>query len=215
MNQSDLEAVARVFQKHCDALQSKFQAIVKALPAPEAGPPGVAGPAGESIQGNEGPPGARGDRGRRGRDGRDAKDGTDGRDAASIDILPDFDPEKSYPVGTFASHDGGLFRHNGARWVCLVDGFKGLELEIVSDRTIEVRIMRTSGITDVKKFELPALIYRGIWDKDKAYSAGDSVTQNGSMWVCLRDTSSRPGTDKDAWRLAVKRGLNGKSVAAP
>jgi integrin beta 3 len=53
------------------------------------------------------------------------------------------------------------------------------------------------------------LVDRGIW-RTKDYSAGDGVTFKGSYWIAERDTDGRPGEPDSGWRLAVKRGRDGR-----
>lgn len=54
-----------------------------------------------------------------------------------------------------------------------------------------------------------SLMYREVYLTGSSYEMGDVVTYDGSMWVALRDTSAAPGKSPD-WRLAVKRGQDGK-----
>ena len=58
----------------------------------------------------------------------------------------------------------------------------------------------------------PAMKYEGVWDAEKVYRVGDFVTDGGSLWHCS-DTNIgvRPGSS-DAWRLAVKRGRDGRDA---
>lgn len=42
-----------------------------------------------------------------------------------------------------------------------------------------------------------------------SYEQGDGVTFAGSFWIAQKDTSSKPGESSD-WRLAVKRGQDGR-----
>lgn len=70
-------------------------------------------------------------------------------------------------------------------------------------------------LADIKKdiAELqarPAIKYCGTWDAEKVYSVGDFVTDDGSLWHCSdSNVGVRPGSS-EAWRLAVKRGRDGK-----
>lgn len=61
------------------------------------------------------------------------------------------------------------------------------------------------------EFKLVGLLqYCEVYQIGRQYEMGDVVTNDGSMWVALRDTSGSPGKSPD-WRLAVKRGQDGKS----
>ena len=58
----------------------------------------------------------------------------------------------------------------------------------------------------------PALEDAGIWDRDKVYRPGHVVTHSGSAWFCQEaNKGAQPGTC-NAWRLAVKRGQDGKDA---
>jgi hypothetical protein len=57
------------------------------------------------------------------------------------------------------------------------------------------------------------MIYRGGFVEGREYTPGDVVTRGGSMWVCVRGGSDRPG-DTDAWQLAVRRGSRGRDGGA-
>lgn len=54
--------------------------------------------------------------------------------------------------------------------------------------------------------------YCGIWQADAVFRRHNSVTQDGSVWICVcEQTLQRPGDGSD-WRLAVKRGKDGKDA---
>lgn len=90
-------------------------------------------------------------------------------------------------------------------------GFDDLE-EVLSDdgRLIIRRYKRGS---EVKEFHhrVPALIDRGVYTEEREYAVGDVVTWAGSLWICQALTAQKPG-QADTWRLAVKRGRDGKDA---
>jgi hypothetical protein len=53
--------------------------------------------------------------------------------------------------------------------------------------------------------------YKGVFVEGE-FRQGDSVTFGGSLWVAQKDgPSGRPGEpDSDGWKLAVKKGRDGK-----
>ena len=59
------------------------------------------------------------------------------------------------------------------------------------------------------------LEYRDVWDRSESYVKGDFVTHGGSLWACLRPASPgvSPGSAPTTWRLAVKKGRDGKDAA--
>lgn len=61
------------------------------------------------------------------------------------------------------------------------------------------------------EFAFPVAIYRGVW-KEKEWQRGDMVTWAGSVWHADKATGAKPDTPDSGWRLAVKRGRDGKDV---
>ncbi|EGB7359897.1 hypothetical protein H8C85_004990, partial [Escherichia coli] len=136
----------------------------------------------------------------------------DGRDATALEILPGIDEQKQYPRGTYATHNGGLWRAYektcGMRgWECLVDGVAGVDIQQDSARCFTVTLTRSGGEREVKSFSLPVMLYRGVFAEGTEYQPGDTVTWGGSLWHCNALTTDRPGeTGATGWTLAVKKG---------
>ena len=149
--------------------------------------------------------------GKDGRDGRDGKDGRDGMDAFELPIATGIDTEKAYPRNALATDKGALWRYDGSEWKCLVDGLSHIDLEQKDERTLTVKQVFASGKTSEIDMRVPAIIYRQIFNAETDYEPGDFVTHNGSVWACIKPTNATPGTKDGGWRLAVKRGLNGRS----
>ncbi len=190
----------------------------------DVGPTGERGIPGErGEKGLDGAPGIKGEAGERGPIGEKGMDGQDGRDALELDILSSVDLSKSYPPRTFAQHNGGLIRSfrttdaivdgdvQKAGWSVIVAG--GIQsLDIVQSenlRTFTIAARMFNGEIHAKEFTLPVVLYRSIFREGEEYEAGDSVTFGGSLYICLRDTKSKPADGSD-WRLAAKRGADGK-----
>lgn len=54
--------------------------------------------------------------------------------------------------------------------------------------------------------------YKGVWETGTVYRQHNSVTDNGSLWICVSPHSTqRPGDSQD-WKLAVKRGKDGRDA---
>jgi hypothetical protein len=84
----------------------------------------------------------------------------------------------------------------------------------IANRTLQAR---DEHATQTKKLEarvaqLEAALaerkYYGVW-RERGYKAHNSVTHDGSVWIALEDTASRPGDD-ETWQLAVKKGRDGR-----
>lgn len=138
--------------------------------------------------------------------------GADGRDALAIEIEPFIDEKKSYPRGTYATHNGGLWRSHektyGMRgWECIVDGVSAVDIQQDNERSFSITLERASGALEVKSFDVPVTIYRDVFKAGTEYQPGDTVTWGGSMWHCNEATSDKPGeTGSKGWTLAVKKG---------
>jgi len=57
---------------------------------------------------------------------------------------------------------------------------------------------------------VPLVIDRGVFRADGLYDKGDGVTFGGSFWIAQTETAARPGEGNTDWRLAVKKGRDGK-----
>ncbi|HHA1336443.1 TPA: phage gp6-like head-tail connector protein [Enterobacter hormaechei subsp. xiangfangensis] len=144
------------------------------------------------------------------------KDGENGRDALSLEILPFIDEGKSYPRGSYATHNGGLWRayektHGMRGWECLVDGVAGIDIQQSELRCFTLTVNRTSGASETKSFDVPVMIYQGVFKSGQEYLPGDTVTWGGSLWHCDEQTQDKPGeAGSKGWTLAAKRGRDGR-----
>jgi integrin beta 3 len=156
--------------------------------------------------------------GQDGIDGRDGRDGEPGRDAIQIEVLDHIDSGKKYQRGTYAHYRGGIVRSfkvtdpitenlEKSGWHVVVEGIADTEVDM-SERTVTIRTVKTGGAVIEKSFNVPTMIYRGIW-AERGYEFGDTVTWDGSLWHCEKASSDKPGTS-DAWKLCTKRGRDGR-----
>lgn len=191
-------------------------------PQGEPGTPGIPGTAGsKGMDGENGSDGAPGLVGEPGRDGREGKDGAPGRDALQIDILPAIDVTRSYPRSTYACHKGGIIRSLrttepagddivAAGWSVLIEAPKQIVVEQTGERTFAFKQIDMMGRTAVQQeFSIPSMVYRGVFLEGREYDPGDTATWGGSLWHCDQKTADKPG-EGGAWRLAAKRGRDGK-----
>lgn len=172
------------------AMSHRALAEVRAL-ARMPGPPGDTGPEGKrGLQGERGEKGERGEAGKPGAIGAAGLDGKNGergakgepgRNAADLTYLQDYVVEQ---VG----------RAIKTAVVTTADG----------GRTLRWAMGET-----VHEIKTAVILDAGIWREGKAYAAGDGVTMGGSFFIAQTDTSAKPGKS-DEWRLAVKRGNDGR-----
>jgi collagen type III alpha len=179
----------------------------------EPGSPGSQGLPGEKGEsGRPGEPGRPGERGEPGRPGEPGQPGKDGRGAAGA--LIDRSGHLILTMTDGSSHDlGPVVGKNGEPGLPGKNGTNGLgfdDLDLIEDeRGLRLRFQCGA---ELKEFPLPVVIDRGVW-KEQAYGKGAGVTWAGSFWIAQRETSSKPDTADSGWRLAVKRGRDGKDAA--
>lgn len=89
-------------------------------------------------------------------------------------------------------------------------GFDDMEATYDGGRTITLRFARGDRVKEFA-FEVPMVIDRGVYSQGREYSPGDGVTWAGSYWIAQERTREKPDTGK-GWRLAVKRGRDGKDA---
>ncbi|MGL5599488.1 MAG: hypothetical protein ACRDD5_01130 [Silvania sp.] len=136
----------------------------------------------------------------------------DGRDALQIELEPCIDPQKSYPRGTYATHNGGIWRshektHGMRGWECIVDGVAGVNIKQDEERLFTITLEKASGLIEEKSFAIPVTIYRDVFKAGNEYDPGDTVTWAGSLWHCNEKTADKPGEPgSKGWTLAVKKG---------
>ncbi len=73
-------------------------------------------------------------------------------------------------------------------------------------------LLRFSRGEHVKEFGIPTLIDRGVYRPGTLYLKGSTVTAQGSLWIAQADTREKPGDGATSWRLAVKKGRDGRDL---
>lgn len=83
--------------------------------------------------------------------------------------------------------------------------FTDAELDYDGERSL---IIRGKGGELVKRLPIP--IDRGYWREGMKSEKGDVVTQEGSAWIALKDTSAKPCRENaDDWRMMARKGRDG------
>lgn len=194
------EVVAEAFRPAAE--QMVAEAVAKAvaeIPPPEKGEKGEAGERGE-----KGEPGQDGIDGEAGAGGRGVKDLLIDRDGQLVASMDDGEMKTLGPV---VGKDGLPGK----------DGRDGFNLEdfdcrvLEDDRTLELSL-RSGEIEHVATLKWPTVIDRGVYKAGETYEPGDAVTWGGSLWIAQRQTDAKPDTAESGFRLAVKRGRDGKDA---
>jgi collagen type III alpha len=202
----------------------------------ERGPPGESGqPGRDGIDGKDGAPGAPGKDGRdgepgpagergmpgeRGIQGERGLPGADGKSVTLDDVTPIIEGAIARGLLELERRGMDLIQRcidripkpkDGAPGKDGRDAFSLEDLDIQlsdDDRTLTLAWIRGDERVE-RRVVLAHVIYRGVHQQGRQYQRGDSVTFQGSTWIAMRDTGSKPESD-DSWRLAVKRGRDGK-----
>lgn len=175
-----------------------------------AGNPPAAG-----ADGRDGKDGADGQPGAKGEDGRDGADGV-GLAGAVIDRAGELNVTLTNGqvrnLGPVVGRDGrdGV---NGDRGDA---GFSLTDFDTDWRPEEKVLVLRWDAGETSYSHELfvPYVRDMGVWGEGKSYLKGDGVTWAGSFWIAQDDTTDKPDVGK-GWRLAVKRGRDGKDFAGP
>lgn len=76
-------------------------------------------------------------------------------------------------------------------------------------RTVKVKLMRGEDVVE-KSLKIATILDKGVYRDGDRYEKGDAVTFGGSLWIsCTDNPEGKPGIS-EAWRLAVKRGRDGR-----
>lgn len=153
--------------------------------------------------------------GKDGRDGRDGEDGARGekgepgaagKDGAGVaELLIDrqgclvatMTDGRMKELGVVVGKDGAPGR-DGA-------DFSEASIEYDGERTITIR-----GKGGLITKRVPVPIDRGYWSQGASAEKGDVFTENGCVWIALRDTKAKPCHENAAdWRLMVRKGRDG------
>lgn len=59
------------------------------------------------------------------------------------------------------------------------------------------------------ELSLPGFVDKGVW-REGDYRKGDAVSWGGQQWLAERDSPGKPDTENCGWRLAVKKGRDGR-----
>ena len=78
-------------------------------------------------------------------------------------------------------------------------------------RTVTVK-MQAGEVVLERSVKIASVIDRGVYSAEKGYEQGDGTTYGGCYWIAQKDAPEGvPGGSAD-WRLAVKKGRDGKDL---
>jgi hypothetical protein len=134
------------------------------------------------LPGPQGDPGPEGKPGPTGEKGEPGAKGEPGRNAADLNYLQNYAGEQ-------------VARALKTATMTTPDGGRTLHWAIGE----KVHEIKTAIVLDA-----------GVWKEGKDYVPGDAVTLGGSLFIAQRATTAKPEDKSGDWRLAVKRGHDGR-----
>jgi hypothetical protein len=181
------------------------------------GPVGLTGP--EGAQGLKGDVGERGEKGLQGADGVGLANAVLGKDGQLILTCSD---GSIRALGVVVGKDGapgergadgiGINGKDGKDGQDAL-GFDDIDVQHDGERTFRFKFVRGERVKEFGPFTVPLVIDRGVYQAGTVYEKGDGVTWAGSYWIAQESTTAKPGEagmQSRAWRLAVKKGGDGK-----
>lgn len=184
-----------------DVLKSHCEGLIATLPKPENGKDGRDG-----IDGKDG---------EKGENGQDGKDGADGVGLAGAMIDRDGELNVTLTNGEVRKL-GPVVGKDGRDGERGPEGFSLTDFD--TDWRPEDKVLILSWDAGEHRYShelfIPYLRDCGVWTEGANYLKGDGVTWGGSFWTAQDDTSEKPDGSK-YWRLAVKKGRDGKDFAGP
>ncbi|HEY1182196.1 MAG TPA: hypothetical protein VGE56_07835, partial [Rhodocyclaceae bacterium] len=88
-------------------------------------------------------------------------------------------------------------------------GFDDLEVEFDGAKTVTFKLVR-GDVTKQFDLTMPVVVDCGVFKEGHVYTPGDAVTWGGSYWIAQKETGAKPDSAESGWRLAVKKGRDGK-----
>lgn len=87
------------------------------------------------------------------------------------------------------------------------------DMELAEDgRTLTLK-MQSGDTVREKSLRIATVLDRGPYRDKEPYEKGDAVTHGGSLWIAQVDgPEGAPGLGGKGWRLAVKKGRDGKDL---
>lgn len=171
---------------------------------------------------------------------KDGKDGTDGKDADMAELklhLAELVKHVNLPAPPSVDEVAAVFERRFSdltlswerqardtfekavdRMPLPKDGrdaipLESFDLDLAEDgRTITVKMQAGETVVE-KSLRIAAVLDRGTYKTDGTYERGDAVTHGGCLWIAQQDNpEGAPGMGGKGWRLAVKKGRDGKDL---
>ena len=223
MTDADLQALTRGMAPAVKELvahaiatvEQRFEARLLALEQRQA-VPGRDGRDGIGIVGERGPQGERGEKGERGDVGLRGDDGIGTIGPVGPQGISGEPGERGEKGERGDAGEHGQKGLDGAPGRDGTDGlgFDDMDVTYDGERGFVLTFVRGDRVKTFS-FAAPAVIYRGVFEAERTYTAGDQVTYAGSQWIAKHETvgvkpDEHTSDGGRTWTLSTKRGRDGK-----
>lgn len=151
-------------------------------------------------------------------DGKDGMPGVDGKDGIGLaGALIDRDGELQVTLTNGEIKKlGPVVGKDGSTGAPGLDGVSFDDMDIVFDEDERTLTFVAEKGENKKRwdFKMSHVLDKGVYREGVMYLKGDGTTFGGSFWIAQNDTDTKPGTSDD-WRLAVKKGRDGRDRPQP
>lgn len=155
-----------------------------------------------------------------GKDGRDGERGADGKSVSLDEVMPLMEVKFAQWQVEIERRASDILQKAIDKMPIPKDGRDGIDgapgvgwddMQVEHDgkRGISLKFMK-GDVQHVAEIVIPCVIDAGFFKEGQTYEQGDGVTFGGSYWIAQKATSAKPGVGVDDWRLAVRKGRDGK-----
>lgn len=145
------------------------------------------------------------------------KDGTDGLSPSADDVAKSMEHIFCKWALDFERKADGYLERAIERMPKAKDGQDALDIEDFElslgedGRTITASLKRGERVIQ-KSVKINTILDKGVYSDKESYEKGDGVTYAGSYWIAQKDNPEGKPSSSEDFRLAVKRGRDGREV---
>lgn len=165
----------------------------------------------KALEAREPIPGPAGKDGERGPAGADGAKGADGMGLAGAMIDRDGSLQITMTNGE-VKNLGPVVGRDGANGKDGADGvsFESFEMDYLPE-SHEVSIKASvQGRAKEIRYDAGGIRPKGYWTEGTKAKTNEAWTEGGTLWIALKETSSKPGLQNDAWMIAARKGRDGE-----
>lgn len=91
-------------------------------------------------------------------------------------------------------------------------GWDDMQVEHDGKRMVSFKFIKDGEVRHITSIVIPCVIDAGFYQEGMEVQKGDGLTFGGSYWIAQKDTNTKPEIGNPDYRLAVKKGRDGKNA---